>query len=165
MPQRISHRNEERFRAAKMMRPSMTFDQWVDELWSLAVGVEKTASAVNEPVKGERFTGKETRSDQPAVTGSILRPILLELLLDAEGRRLPRRDVIAKLESVLKLRKLTNDADFKKTSAGIPSWNHRLLSEIAHLRKRQMIERQIAGEKSWALTAKGVNFAKSELQR
>src|SRR5271156_1960732 len=53
------------------------------------------------------------------------------------------------------------EVDLRRTSAAIPSWKHRLLSEVAQLRKRDMLECQSPGQTTWALTGKGVSFARA----
>jgi len=159
--QRISSKNMERFSAAKLVRPALTFNEWVDELFSRATGsewsrVDGTETPANPAARRGRPPGAHFTA---GLTGAVIRPYFFEILLRAPGHELPKGEVVEQLRRLLAGQMGEQDRRF--TSAGIEAWRHRLLGDVAILRRRGILAPESAEfRQMWRLTAAGVQEAR-----
>jgi hypothetical protein len=155
--QRIGRVNAERFLAARLADPSLSFDRWVDRLFQIAQQCQRPE--VSKPAPGGRM-GRPSGAPGRGVTGTMLGRVVAAYLLSRPQHAANSHDVIEHIEAALARKFTPKDMEF--TAARVARWQHAVYSQVAYLRSRGIIEKPVPENRSlWKLTASGTRWAQS----
>ena len=154
--QRIGALNSERYRAARLADPMLTFDAWVDRLFRLAQPQWQSALPNSGPAKRR---GRPSGATGRGVTGAAIVPRLVAFLMTRPGIRAESGEVVRRLE--MEFSPLLTDRDRELTAARVPKWQHAIYSQVAYLRARGLMLPQDKNHPTvWALSEEGKKWAR-----
>ena len=152
----IGERNRERFESAKLARPDLTVDKWINMLFEAA-----THSRMPEPQASlSRSSGRPPGVRGRAVTGATIKPMLARYLLSQPTLSADSKDAVRHLER--EVADHLTAADRSLTAARVPRWQHAIYSQVAYLRSKGLLEQSSASDPNvWQLSAAGRRWADS----